>query len=389
MTPNQVTNLLNEGYTTEMLEQNIRTLSTTCNGSIQVNPSGVLTSITLSPLSPTVTPNGTQQLTATCKDQNGNSLTCPTLTWTSSNTNAVTVNSTGLVTGGSGSATLNSGASSSNSGNLYYYQFSFPSQGYSHFPVLLFMYEILSVQAGAVYKYVNNAWVQLTLTSDYMDTLNTTDVYGVWTSSSSGFSVPYATKNTATITASNGTINGTATATLTEPSILSSITITGNTSVIAGSTIQLTATCKDQNNNVMTCPTLTWQSLSPTIATINSSGLVTGVSAGTTSIGVSSNGFGAWYGVIITAPTVAASIASCIFPSGTTATVGISINLPVKVDGGTVAELDTLTVTSGTSTIGTANISVAASTPGQSFNVPVIFPAAGSSVSYVVTLTKT
>ena len=52
-------------------------------------------------------------------------------------------------------------------------------------------------------------------------------------------------------------------------------------------TEQFTATCKDTTNAAMTCPTLTWSSGDQSVATINSSGLATGVAAGTAMITVS------------------------------------------------------------------------------------------------------
>ena len=59
----------------------------------------VLTSIVVSPASASVSIGSMTQLTATCKDQNTNTMTCLTLTWTSSDTSKATVDSTGRVTG--------------------------------------------------------------------------------------------------------------------------------------------------------------------------------------------------------------------------------------------------------------------------------------------------
>lgn len=47
---------------------------------------------------------------------------------------------------------------------------------------------------------------------------------------------------------------------------------------------QLTAVCKDQNDNVMKCPNLTWSSSNTSVATVDSTGLVKGVSLGTANI---------------------------------------------------------------------------------------------------------
>jgi uncharacterized protein YjdB len=160
-----------------------------------------LNSIVISPPSASVNVGATQQLTAVCKDQNNNTMACPSLTWSSSNNSKATVNSSGLITGVSaGSANI--------------------------------------------------------------------------TASASG-----VTSNQSAITVT-GTV-----------STLTSIVVSpASAPVLIGGTRQLTVTCKDQNNNTMVCPTLTWSSNNPTKATVNSSGLVSGIAEGIASITASSSG---------------------------------------------------------------------------------------------------
>ena len=62
------------------------------------------------------------------------------------------------------------------------------------------------------------------------------------------------------------------------------IIVTPSQSISIPDTIQLTATCKDQYNTIIDCPILTWSSTNSSIATVNSTGLVTGTSSGTTDI---------------------------------------------------------------------------------------------------------
>ena len=68
-------------------------------------PSGIvvqtrtLATITLSGCESSIGIGATCQLNASCLDQFGTAFTCPSFTWTSSNTAIATVNSTGLVTG--------------------------------------------------------------------------------------------------------------------------------------------------------------------------------------------------------------------------------------------------------------------------------------------------
>ena len=57
-----------------------------------------------------------------------------------------------------------------------------------------------------------------------------------------------------------------------------------------GKTVQLTATLKDANGNVLTGRTVTWSSSSTTVATVNTTGLVTGKVAGTATITATSEG---------------------------------------------------------------------------------------------------
>lgn len=73
--------------------------SDTKSGTPTAPPSPVLTTITLDPQSITLNPPQTQQFTPTCIDQYGGIISpCPTLNWTSTNTGAGTVNSSGLFT---------------------------------------------------------------------------------------------------------------------------------------------------------------------------------------------------------------------------------------------------------------------------------------------------
>ena len=103
--------------------------------------------------------------------------------------------------------------------------------------------------------------------------------------------------------------------------VLTSIQISPVTASISiGSTEQLSAVCKDQNNNVMPCPTLSWLSSDDLIATVNQSGLVTGIVEGSVAITAS-------YGTIasntstITVGTAPEPASILIFPES--ATIGI------------------------------------------------------------------
>lgn len=106
------------------------------------------------------------------------------------------------------------------------------------------------------------------------------------------------------------------------PVTLTSITVSPtNASVSLGGTTQLTATCKDQNSNTMTCPTMTWSSTNSSIATVNSTGKVTGIAMGTTNIIASSGSIVSNVSTVtVTSPPVLTSIV--VAP----ATASININ---------------------------------------------------------------
>jgi uncharacterized protein YjdB len=75
-------------------------------------PAPVVTTVTVSPTSASVAIGATTSLTATVKDQNGNAMSGQTVTWSSGNTAAATVSSSGVVTGvAAGSATITAASS--------------------------------------------------------------------------------------------------------------------------------------------------------------------------------------------------------------------------------------------------------------------------------------
>jgi DNA-binding beta-propeller fold protein YncE len=94
---------------------------------------------------------------------------------------------------------------------------------------------------------------------------------------------------TATITASSGGRSGTVSLTVVAP--VASVTLTlGSASILAGSTTQATATPKDASGATLSGRTVTWSSATTAVATVNGSGLVTGVSPGNSVITATSEG---------------------------------------------------------------------------------------------------
>jgi hypothetical protein len=71
---------------------------------------------------------------------------------------------------------------------------------------------------------------------------------------------------------------------------------------VAGATTALQATVKDQNGNVMTGQTVTWSTSNPAAATVSSSGLVTGVVAGSATITATNSAKSGTSSITVTAP---------------------------------------------------------------------------------------
>lgn len=72
---------------------------------------------------------------------------------------------------------------------------------------------------------------------------------------------------------------------------VATVTVSPNPSTVAvGQTVQLTATLRSGNGTVLTGRPVTWTSDAPSIATVSSSGVVTGVSAGSTTIRATAEG---------------------------------------------------------------------------------------------------
>ena len=73
-------------------------------------------------------------------------------------------------------------------------------------------------------------------------------------------------------------------------------------SVGVGSTVQLAATTRDASNNILTGRTVTWTTSTSAVATVSTSGVVTGVAAGTAQVTATSEGASGTSAITVTAP---------------------------------------------------------------------------------------
>src|SRR6266550_2779250 len=272
-----------------------------------------VSAVSVAPTAATILVGATTQLQATTTDSLGNVLTGRTVTWASNNS-AVTVGGTGLATGaGTGSATITA-TSEGKSGTATITVTNVPVATVTVAPTSA------NLQTGQT--------VQLTATARDASGNVLSGRVMTWSSSSSSVAsvngsglVTGAGAGSATITAtsegqsgtSGVTVNGqglvtakvvgsaTITATSEGQSGSAAITVTAApvatvtvspaaAAVQPGQTVQLTATTKDANGNILTGRTVTWASNSNPAATVSSSGLVTGVATGTALITATSEG---------------------------------------------------------------------------------------------------
>ncbi|MGA8530954.1 MAG: Ig-like domain-containing protein [Acidobacteriaceae bacterium] len=251
-----------------------------------------LTSIAVTPASPSITVGATQQLTATASYSDGSTANITSsVTWTSSAGSVASVNSSGMVTAvAAGSTTVSASLSG--------------VTGTAALSVTAAAPTLSSIAVTPANPTVNvGAAQQFTATATYSDgsTQNVTTT-ATWTSSAtavatisaSGLATAVAQGST-TITA---TFNGSsASTTLTvpapppPPSLVSIAVTPANPSFPAKSSQQFTATgtYSDGSTKNVTA-TATWTSSNTSAATINSTGLATGVATGTTTITAAVNG---------------------------------------------------------------------------------------------------
>jgi hypothetical protein len=247
-----------------------------------------LVSISVAPSNPSIVKGSTLQFTATAKYSDGSTQNVTnSVSWNSTNTAAVSINSTGLGTGvGVGASTIQA-----TSGSI---------TGTAQATVTLALVSIAIAPANSAVAKGNT--LQFAATGTYSDSSTQNITSSVtWSSSSSatasistGGLVTGAGVGTATITAASGSISGSTGLTVTAP-ILVSISITPANSLMSiGATAQFaaTGTYSDGSTQNITASS-TWSSSNSAAATINGSGLVTSVAAGNTTIAAGSGSINA------------------------------------------------------------------------------------------------
>jgi uncharacterized protein YjdB len=194
---------------------------------------------------------------------------------------------------------------------------------------------------------------------------------------------------TSIITASSGTITGTAVLNVTAAPTLTSIAVTPATATIGvGATQQYTATGTYSDGSMKTLTTETWNSSTPATATISTTGLATGVAAGTTTI-TATCGTVISPGVTLTVTT---ATLDSIAVTPATATIAVDGTQQYTATGtfsdGTMSVLTNATWTSSNPAVATI-VSTTGLATGVAVGTTTITAMSGTVTSPGVTLTVT
>lgn len=259
----------------------------------------VVTTVTVTPPSASVAVGATTQLQATVKDAQGNPMGGQSVTWSTSSGATATVDANGLVTGvAAGQVTImatSSGKSGTSSITV--------SAAAPVVTTVTVAPTSASVGVGAttpltatVKDQAGNAMTGQTVTWTTSSASNATV-------SSSGV-VTGVAAGSATITATSSGKSGTSAITVTAAApVVTTVTVAPTSaSVMVGATTPLTATVKDQNGTVMSGQTVTWTTSNSAAATVSSSGVVSGVAAGSATITATSSGKQGTSAITVTAP---------------------------------------------------------------------------------------
>lgn len=256
--------------------------SGTVTASTLITVIAAVAQVAITPSPADVIVNETVQLTATLRDAAGAVLTGRTITWTSSSDAAASVSSTGLVTGKVAGAVAITASAEGRTATVTVNVRPVPVATVTVTPNPLDLVLGASGTLVATTRDANGASLGRPVTFVSSNTAVATV--------SAGGSVTSVSAGTATVTATSEGKSGSATVNV-RAAPVASVTVTPSpTTVEAGATTTLVADPKDGNGQSLSGRTVAWTSSDQSKATVNSSGVVTGVAAGTVTISATSEG---------------------------------------------------------------------------------------------------
>jgi uncharacterized protein YjdB len=265
----------------------------------------VVTSVAVTPALTSVMVGATTPLQATVKDAQGNPMSAQAVTWSTSSATTATVDANGVVTGVAPGTVTIMATSSGKSGTSSITVTSIP-------PVVTTVTVAPSSASVAV-----GATTPLTATVKDQQGNVMAGQTVTWSTSSSATAtvsssgvVTGVAAGPATITVTSSGKSGTSSITVTAVApLVTTVTVSpGSASIMVAATTPLSATVKDQQGNVMAGQTVTWTTSNAATATVNSSGVVTGVAAGGATITATSSGKTGTSAITVTAASGGATL---------------------------------------------------------------------------------
>ncbi|MBL8960626.1 MAG: Ig-like domain-containing protein, partial [Gemmatimonadetes bacterium] len=299
----------------------VTALLAACGGKDAPAPVCAVTAVNVAPATGSIAVGESLNLSAAVVQTNCTGLTT---TWTSSNPAVASVSSTGTVTGvTAGGPVLITAQAGGGSGSA---------------AIVVTPAAIASITLTAPSAVVNEGQ-SVQVTARVADARGN-DLSGrtlTWSSSNTAVATADGTGRVtgvspggATITArdpANPNVNGTVA--LTVRAVVQRVQVTApSTNLAVGQTVALTATLTSTSNQPITDRSPTWTSSNPGVATVNTTGQVTGVSAGTTTIQATSDGVSGSVALTVSVPVVTTLVLSGV---PTQAPLGLPINITPQV----------------------------------------------------------
>jgi uncharacterized protein YjdB len=180
--------------------------------------------------------------------------------------------------------------------------------------------------------------------------------------SATGVITAYAGGTVAIIAVSEG-VSGAASLMVNTPSptAVASVTLVAPTqNLTIGQSVQSVVTLKDAQGNILTGRTISYSTENSSIVTVQASGVITGVGAGTTNVRATSEGKSATLGITVATTTAVVPVASVtLTASGTSLAIGqtMPVQVTLKDGHGTVLTGRTITWSSSAPTVATVSAS--------------------------------
>ena len=269
-------------------------------------------SVSVTPPTPTIYVTDTLALSAVPKDASSNALPSRAVSWGSSNTAVASVSGAGLVTGVAVGTDTITATSEGVNGTAVVTVSLVPVASVTVSPAVDTIAVLATVQLSATPKdSAGHALSGRVVTWASSDTTKAkVSATGLVTGVAAG---------TITVTATSGGKTGNAAITVTgaQPLPVASVAVSPAADTIAAlATVQLTATLKDSLGNTLTGRVVTWSSSDSTKATVSSTGLVTGVAAGTCTVTATSGSKSGNAAITVTAASGATPVFQDNFISG-------------------------------------------------------------------------